>query len=189
MINLVNSQKDKPQLVPGSYVAQVKKLVSHPTEEELQAGKKMLYGPYLAFSFKIMEPTQFVGAWITGFCANKTHLKGKLREWLMSMGINFNDLGGKLDETVVMDKVVRIRVEEQKDKAGNVLIDDRTQLPKLTVSLVASLNAPVNLIAPGKTLAVASGPKPTISVSSTLVQTQKPVQVPVVDNSMDDVPF
>lgn len=184
MIKFVKND-DRPQLVAGQYVGELKKLEFHPTEEETAKGIVPQFGPYFTFVFKMVQPTEFENAFWSGICSAKRHPKSKLTLWLQAFGVSVADLGEQLDESLLLGKQVRLKLE----------MNPKSQ--RLQIVAIAPLSATA-AVAP--TAPVGFKPASRQPVQATTSQSA-PVQRPVVSQpvvvtqpatfsqDMDDIPF
>lgn len=194
MIKYSDNRDTRTPLVAGNYVGELFKVEYHPTPEEVAQGKIPQFGPYLTFVFKMLEPVEYANNFRSGICSAKRHPKSKLTAWLQAFGLTMAQLGEQLDESLLLGKQVRLRLDP----------DDSGQL-KITAVGPLSGPAPVPLTAAVgfKPAAKSATPKPPLS--STPVSAAPSVKVAEVSTSststvslgspnlpadgMDDIPF
>lgn len=188
MIKLSDSGKDRPQLQPGNnYIGQLMRLEFHPTAEETAQGVVPQFGPYLTFVFKIISPAEFATAYISGICSAKRHPKSKLVSWLRALGVDINQVGEQLDEAMLVNKQVRLRVELGANQ-------------RMKINAMGPVDGPAP-VAVSTTLGFKPAVRPTPGTGIVGVPTQQPAFNPqpfgqgspsapaFTQNDFDDVPF
>lgn len=182
MIKFSDGNRDRVQLSPGNYTAQLIKVEHHPTEEETAQGVIPQFGPYLTFVFKTIEPV--ANGFVSGICSAKRHPKSKLTSWLAALGVNINEVGENLDEASLRGRQVKLRVEQG--------ANDR-----LKITAMASVNAlvavPTSAPLGFKSAPKAQAPRPaTPSYQPPVQKVAAPVNppaTPFTSTDLDDVPF
>lgn len=181
-----SENKDRPALVAGNYVGELFKMEYHPTAEETAQGKIPQFGPYLTFVFKMVEPAEFANTFRSGICSAKRHPKSKLTTWLQAFGLTMSQLGEQLDESLLIGKQVKLRLDP----------DDNGQL-KITAVGPVNGPAPVASTTPlsfkpaARAPQAAPTPAPQVQARPSVQQptTQpKPAPLPASD-LLDDIPF
>lgn len=181
-----SDNKERTALVAGNYVGELFKMEYHPTPEEVEQGKIPQFGPYLTFVFKMVEPVEYANNFRSGICSAKRHPKSKLTAWLQAFGLTMAQMGEQLDESVLLGKQVKLRLDP--DDSGNL---------KITAVGPVDGPAPVPLtLAVGFKPAVKSAPKAQTPAAAPQVKVATPTpaapslgtpNLPAGD--LDEVPF
>lgn len=189
MIKFNDNRENRPQLVPGVYTGELVKIEYHPTDEETAEGKIPEFGPYLTFVYKVTEPAEFANAFRSGICSAKRNPKSKLSQWLRAMGVDLATMGDALDESVLIGKQVKMKLENDKSDRLKIMsiwpVGGTQPVPQDAPVSFRPANRPATLGKPAGLGSVVGG-----LVSRPVVQPPVVKPAPVqVDLGADDIPF